>query len=196
MGSWREVLQALKVPMVILAVGLVGGAVGLYFSAQADRVEAAIERAHRLEQQRKALLRSLDAIKREIEEYRSRWSLERWVPSFRGPLAAKVFAIVHLQGLLGRFGAEGVKIQEVLPRGRGEGPAKEGGVLERAEVKREVVLRVEATFKGWGDLLKVLSALEEEPPLFTLGDLHCKKEGRKIGVSFTLSFPFRRADEG
>ncbi|HIE47889.1 TPA: hypothetical protein EYP84_03230, partial [Candidatus Bipolaricaulota bacterium] len=77
MVAWREVLRALKVPIVILGVGLMGGVVGLYFSAQAARLEAAIERARRLEQQRKELLKSLNAIRREIEEYRSRWSLDR-----------------------------------------------------------------------------------------------------------------------
>lgn len=186
--AWREVLRALKVPIVILGVGLMGGVVGLYFSAQAARLEAAIERARGLEQQRKELLKSLDAIRREIEEYRSRWSLDRWVPSFKDTLAAKAFVIVHLQGLLGRHGAEGVKIQEV-PFGRDRPPRG------RAEMERKVHLRVEATFKKWGELLKVLSALEEEPPLFTLEELQCKKEGRRIGVSFTISLPFRRADE-
>lgn len=193
MVAWREVLWALKVPIVILGVGLMGGVVGLYFSAQAARLEAAIERARGLEQQRKELLKSLDAIRREIEEYRSRWSLDRWVPSFRDTLAAKAFAIVHLQGLLGRHGAEGVKIQEV-PFGR-ERDRPPRGRAEKAEMERKVHLRVQATFKKWGELLKVLSALEEEPPLFTLEELQCKKEGRRIGVSFTISFPFRRADE-
>jgi len=171
--------------MILISLGIALSIWAISLGLMTTTLRSQEEEYRRTTEESRRVLKTLDALEKEIDRFKRLYSFDLWIPHFPDPLMARVFLMRHLTRTFQLYKGGGVRL-DIYPT-----EEKKGKVSY-------IRMNVEATFRNFKEMLGLLETLEGRPPLFILEGLECKKEGERISVLLSFRFAYRvqKRDKG